>query len=315
MRIVVKKYKYVIFAMAIVLGLIFASFYQYYKDYYSYYPEYYRIKNHCTFDKEERPSYCNRFSSKENLDFYLENSDPVKRYQRLDAITLTSEIVENNIFSSLQIFSPLLIMIAVIGTIHSAFQSGMFKNYLLRMSYKKYLQQIQKTIFAVAFMMPLALIIVFFLSCCITKFNFNIDAETMGFAVYDAWKYHHFLLYGSIICIIQYLMGIMYGELAVLCCRKNKSMLVSIILGYLLFLCLNIFIYVGVYSILLNKLLGFKNLSEYFNIAGYWFFNQPMNYGLLILIVLIMSSMSYLITSFIYRSKEKRILEYEKQNT
>ena len=75
MRIVVKKYKYVILAMTIVLGLILASFYQYYKDYYSYYPEYYRIKNHCTFDKQERPAYCNRFSSKENLDFYLENSD------------------------------------------------------------------------------------------------------------------------------------------------------------------------------------------------------------------------------------------------
>ena len=71
-----------------------------------------------------------------------EKYDPIKAYKKLDTITLTSEIVENTIFSNLQYFSPILIILIMVGTFHNEFSSGMFKNYLLRTSYKTYLKKL-----------------------------------------------------------------------------------------------------------------------------------------------------------------------------
>ena len=68
--------------------------------------------------------------------------DPKLRYQKLDALTLTFHIVEFTVFDILQLCSPLLIIIAVVGLIHKDFSSGMIQNYLMREEYKVYLKKV-----------------------------------------------------------------------------------------------------------------------------------------------------------------------------
>lgn len=129
-----RKNKTIIYIFLLILFIILYSYHQYFSDYYSYSNSYYEIKENCYNDNTNNKK-CSYFSNKEALNNYIKNNDPVEKFNKLDAITLTCEIIENNLYSILQLVSPILIIIAVIGTLHSEISSGMFKNYLTRMPY------------------------------------------------------------------------------------------------------------------------------------------------------------------------------------
>lgn len=302
-----KNNKLSILVYVFLLILIVASFYQYFKDYYSYAPLYYEVKDKC--DNGDKES-CLKF---ENV--YKYTLDPKEKFDRLDVITLTSEIVENSYFSMLQWIGPLLVIVLIIDLFHKELSSGIFKYYLNRMSYKKFLKRIMFISFRRAWVLPISLIFVFLISCFITGFNFSIHESVKNIAVYDSFKYNNFLVYGLVIVLLLFIISLFYGNLAVLCCKKNKNSLITIILSYVLFIAVDIFILVIVYSLIINNLLGFKELTDYFNITGYWFFKGNINYLLVLLIASIISVCSYILLYFSYHNKEKLIYENEKQNT
>ena len=309
------KNKYVIFVFFFLLVLVFASFYQYYNDYFSYYKDYYLIKDIC-YDKEDLSNkVCEVFKNDETMvEKYVDLYDPVEAYKKLDAITLTSEIVENNVFSNLQYFSPILIIVIIVGTFHKEFSSGMFKNYLLRLSYKNYLKRVLKFILKVSLITPLILFVIFIISCLITRFNFNIVDETRNLSVYNSWKYSNFLMYSIVICFLQYIMNIIYSCLALISCKSNKNRLVAIIFAYVLFLLLHICVYNILYSQFLSNIFKYDSLNEIFMITGYWFFNiGPISlFALLVALILLVLVVS--ITYLMYRDKEKVVISYEKQS-
>lgn len=306
--------RYVIFVFFFLLILVFVSFYQYYDEYFSYSKDYYLIKDICYDKKDLSDKTCEMFKNDENkVKQYIDLYDPIKAYKKLDTITLTSEIVENTIFSNLQYFSPILIILIMVGTFHNEFSSGMFKNYLLRTSYKTYLKKIFKFILKVSLITPLILFVIFIISCFITKFNFNIVDETKNFAVYSSWKYSNFLIYSVVICLLQYIMNIIYSCLALVSCKNNKNRLVSIIFAYILFLLLHICVYNILYSQFLSGLFRYDGVNEVFMITGYWFFNiGPIGlFALLVALILLVLVVS--VTYLMYRNKEKVVISYEKQ--
>ena len=68
------------------------------------------------------------------------------------------------------------------------------------------------------------------------KFNFNVSESTKIIAVYSKYKYNNFLLYGIVICVLQYLMSIFYGSIALFSSTKNKNPIISVIVSYVIFL-------------------------------------------------------------------------------
>lgn len=311
-KIFFKINKIPIFVVLVILILIIVAFRSYFVDYYSYSTSYYEIKEKCTNGKNDS-KLCSSFRTNEDLERFLKNEDPKAKFLKLDAITLTCEVVENSIFSVLQWFSPLLIIIVVMGCFHSEISSGMFRNYLTRKTYRSFIIDKLKLVATVSFLFPCVLIAIFFIACIITRFNFRIDDYTTSLAVYHDFKYHHFFLYGLCICIVQYFISFSYGILGLLSSFRNKNLLVGIIMGYILFIIEELFISVGFYVFFLNKLLGFKELTEYFNIAGYWFFNQPMNYWLLLFISFIIAFIFLLMALFFLRNEERIVIDNEKQ--
>ena len=307
----IKKNKYFTLVIVLMLILIVTSFVQFYKENFSYARTYYEIKEYCYDKKNVSHEYCKVFKTEEQLNKYIDSSNPEKKYKQYDTITLTCTIVENTIFSCLQYFSPLLIALAVIGTIHSEFSSGMFENFIIQMKYKKYLKKIYKKVLKVALIMPISLIIIFVISAFVTKFNFDISNVDTSLSVYSEWKYNNFILYGLMVLMIQFFIILVYSNISLYCCKKNKNKLVAIIMSYIMFIVFDIIIYIVVYAIILNKLLGFKNMTDYFNIAGYWFFDS--NCIVVILISLFLHLFTFAILYHSYKNKEKVILEYEKQ--
>ena len=313
-----KQNKYIILAYTIMLLIIGYSFYQYYDENFSYAKDYYTIKENCYERKNINHQYCKRFMleyTDKYINTYIEESNPKEKYKRIDAITLTSEIVENTTFSILQFFSPLIILIAFVGTIHSDFSSGIIKNYLLRMKYSDYLKKVGKLILKVSLITPISLIIIFLFSMIFTKFNFDISNVDINLSVYDSWKYNNFIAYGILICLIQFFVNILYCNIGLYCCKKNKNKLIAIIMSYIVFLLTDLFIYIVLYAYIINKMLGFKELTEYFNITGYWFFTSETKIGFIVLISSLLAIISSIFIYYCYKDKEGVINASEIQIT
>ncbi len=308
------KYNKIVVVILVIIGFITCfSFFQYFNDYYSNSQFFENKKETCLIDKNKNDKFCSSFPNEKELKNYLEDNDPRNKFKKLDAITLTCEIVENGLFSVMQLLAPILIIIAVIGSIHKYFNSGMFKNYLTRMRYKDYLKVQFIKILKISFIIPVSLLFIFILSCLITKFNFKVDEKVKQIAVYSDWKYNNFILYGAIICLLQYIMSIMYGLLGLINCLKNKNSVIACVLSYIFFLIEYLFIYIVLYSIIVKKIFNINGLAEYFNISGYWFFNDKMNYGLLLLISFLIVLCNFIIIYKKIYNKEKVVMENEKQ--
>lgn len=313
-----KQHKYLIFGIIMMVGIIIFSFYSYYERNFSYQDDYYKIKEFCYEKNDINNTICSSFITdekinKKNLEKYLKLSDPKKRKKEKDVISVTSEIVELTLFSQLQLFSPLIIIFIVVGTLQTEFTSGNFKNHLLREDYKQYLKKCYKIAPKAAALMPLSLIFIFFCACIFTNFNFDTSLVSPDWAIYNKWKYEHFFLYGLCICFIQFFISLLYAHIGILCVRKNKNKLVSIIMGYLMFILVYIFIYIVLYVIIINKILGFKELTDYFNIVGYWFFNTGPKFMMVVPWSFLFQIVPFIYICHIYKNKEKLVLAYEKQ--
>lgn len=311
-----KRNKYFILVYAIILILIAASFYQYYDEYFSYHKLYYSAKENCYEKKDLNHKSCKRFRNDAELSSFIELSNPKQQYEDLDTIQLTSSIVQHTKFNILQFLSPLLIAIAVVGTVHNEISSGFYKHKLMRMNYKDYIKKKYKIVIKAAFIIPISLIIVFVLSCIITKCNFNLVEETKNYAIYNKWKYSNFLLYGSSICLIQFFISILYGNIALLGSKTNKNMLVSIIMSYVMFFVVYMFIYIVVYAFIISNFFGFTNLTDYFNIAGFWYFdNGPEFVYIVIPMSIVYALISNIMLYLTYKNKEKAIIANEIKNS
>lgn len=308
-----KRNKFFLLAIGLVIALVLYSFYTFYQDYFGYVPGYYKMKEICYEQKDLDNEICKQFRNMEDVERSLEIHDPVARFKSFDAITLTCTIVEHTAYNLLQYFSPLIIAIAVIGTLHSEFSSGMFENYLLRMNYKKYLRKTYKVAIKGALIIPFSLILIFILASIFSGFNFSLENVDTSLAVYDTWKYDHFLLYGIIICLIQFFISLFYANIGLLCLKKCKNKLVAIIMSFVAFLLAHLFIYLVLYAVIINKILGFKELTEYFSITGYWFFENSSDSYIALIISVLLMLFSLVILIRTYRNKEKVIECYEEQ--
>ncbi len=305
-----------IFIFGLMLCLVILSFIQYFNDYYSkeMFETYDEIKDNCLSDNFDKVDICKAFgNNKELINEYLINENPYENFKLLDAITLTSEILKNTIFFIMQPLSALLIIISVVGRNHSEFKSGMIKNILMRKKYKEYIIDKIKLVAKISLFTPIILIIIFIISCFITKFNFmpNINRIQETFSYFE-WKYNNYSLYGFIVCLVQYLLNFSYGIIGMISLLKNKNSIVSIIISYISVIILTLFVYIVVGVYILD---GFFNLNVAvdMNIFGYWYFYENTNYIIVIITALgiFLSLLSYL--CFYTRNKERVVLENEKQ--
>lgn len=311
-RILLAK-KTLVFTTIFLFIFTLLSFYDYYSLEFSYTNDYYKIIDKCgESGSEPNNKLCYWYKKDESVKRYKIENDPTAKYKQLDAITLTCYIVEQTTFRNLQLLSPLFIAIIVISNIHKEISSGMVKNYLTRINYKKYLWKNLKLLGIVSLIFPLLLCFTFSISCIVTKFNFNYPSTITNNAVYTSFKYNHFFLYGMLICLFQYFLSFAFGALALAFGKNNKNILVSIITSFIYIILIVIFINVVIYALVINKIFGIKNLSEYFMVTSYWFLDKGSNIFLMAIITFLFLIFSLLVYYLSYKNKERFIIENEK---
>lgn len=238
----------------------------------------------------------------------------VNTRKTLDTITLSSEIIQNNLFSVIGFFFPLLIVILVVKSLSSDIKTKFYQSIILRKGYKKYLHSKLSEIFIYSLLYPVSLIIIVLISCFITGFNFNIDSVNKGIAVYSKAIENHYQFYFIIVCIATYLTCLFYGLIAFICYIKENNTIVAIIKSYLLCIVLGIFDYI-IGNYIFGKIIKMDVYAGTFNIFGYASFNEINNYLLIfvnLLILLIIPSI-YIVCK--YRRKDKFYEEIEKQTS
>jgi hypothetical protein len=307
--------KYLLLSFLIVLLIICISFYQYYKPKLKYVNEYNIIKENCYEKKNVNHEFCrlSYYQDEEYLKWYVENNNPQESLKELDIVTVTSEIVKHEAYSVMQFLSPLIIMIAVIGSIHTDFSTGMIKNYLTRESYNTYIKKKYLIILKSALIIPVSLVIIFIVSCFTTNFNTNVADSVKEIAVYSDFKYSYFCLYFIGICIIQFFMSILFANIGLFCCKKNKNKLVAMSLGYILFLIIDIVIYIVIYALILVKIFNLNIFWEYFNITGYWFADSGSSLLTFLIFAFVLQLISSICIYYFYKNKEGVVQASEKQ--
>ena len=127
-----------------------------------------------------------------------------------------------------------------------------------------------------------------------------------------SFKYKHFFLYGTVICLFQYILSFAFGALALAFGKNSKNILVSILTSFIYITLIIIFINVGLYALILNKIFGIKKLSEAFMVTTYWFLDKGDNVALMFVIAICFLLFSLLVYYLSYKNKERFIMKNEK---
>lgn len=301
----------IITCILISLVIVLLSFGEIIRDYMPNLLEYNTIKKQCPGEYE----ICTKFKSKEDLDYYIKNENPSKKF---DAITLASYVVEtSNNFGILVFLSPLTMILLVVFKIHDEISSGYIENILTRVSYKQLMKIYISIALKAALLIPFLYIFIFLISCIITRFNFMSISETMLLSPgVDTFKYNHFIIYSIWLLSTQYLLHFSYALIGLLASFVSKSKIISVALGYIFFVIICI-LYLIFGAFVMRNLFGFYyNETNYFNLIGqYWFFNDIVNpwisYFIVISVICLISILIY-----IYAGKKEKVIElYEKQST
>lgn len=227
-------------------------------------------------------------------------------------------------FSILQILAPLLIIVAATSKFHPKLKSGYFKNELMRMPYKDWFQSNLKKALSVIWILPMFVFVVF-LFCYLKTGNLDLPSipkcyDSNGIPVCEGDSF----LYGAekmvpifptfvfVFLLNIVLNSILYVHIAVIACRKNKNIVVSMIVGYLIYIVSNIILEVFVGGLFFGRLLEVHGISAFIGLSEYWVYENDFNIWFLVLYYLILVIFSYFIMKFLYRNKEEVIMQNEK---
>lgn len=306
-KIFLKRNKYIILAYLVIIVMTFLSIFNYCKDNYIF--QYNKIKKVCFEDNNLESDVCEAFTKYGvDLEEYLqdEKNTASSILKSRGFASVSTNIIMTKPYASLQFLSPLLISLAMIGSLHELYSSGMFKNYLQQMSMKKMFKKLYKKTFVIALISPISLIIIYLISGIMTDFQIVYNTN-----LFQPWFLDNYIFYIISTLIIQYLFNVFCVNLCLLGIMGTKNTILAILKGYLYFVAVSMCSYLLVYGLFLRRILGVKISYEFFNITGFWFFLDNPNYLLIIPELLVFILFSFIPLALKYRNKEKIIISSE----
>lgn len=307
------KLNIIIFIFMFVIIVI--SFFSYMYPRYSKENEllYESIEKNCK--KEYKKEICKEYgiSNSESYENFMQY-DPRVRKGELDLIILSQEVIKNELFSLIDIIIPLIISIIVVLTISVDIYSGLYKNILLRMTYKEYILHKLKNIMLISNIIPLFILIINFIAGIITDFNLNIQPYYHNLYVYDSFIENNYILYLIFTYILTYLGCLLFGLISFICSIKEKSKIVAIVKSYLICVIVTFIDYYIVNQICLNIFKLKINVGT-FNIISYYKFGEDINFIAALINILILISIISIYFVKNYNRKDKLYGQIEKQNS
>lgn len=272
-----------------------------------------KVEKNCKEDQDKKICHELGISNNETYERFMSYDSRVRR-KELDQITLSSEIINNELFSFFGIVLPLIISIIVITTISNDIRSGFYQHILQRTKYRNYLFDKLKKILIISNIFPMFILLINFASGILTNFNMNIPEYYKTLAVYDNFKENYYLLSIILTYFATYFVCAIYGLIAFLCSLKEKSTIVCVVKSYLICIIVAFLDYYFL-NIICNKIMNLQLDVLTFNILSYFQYNGRMNFaGVAInIIIILFALMFYGIRK--YYKKEILYEQMAKQNS
>lgn len=299
---IIKKY---LLQIILILIMIFMAIYGIF--------EYDSTYNFETSNYNSLKSKCEKIdSSIQDLPYYcyeIEESEPPVK---LDAFNLTFYVINYTLFSNILPFLPLIVISIGIKNIYSKFKSGMFRNIILIEGYKKYIISCFKQILKCATIIPSLILFIFVISIIYTKSVDYTSIFKLGINYIPIEYSKNMFLFCISYLINLFLHTLFWLNLGMICMKKSRNYIVSIITSYILYLS---------YSIIMEIVFGFLisgiNLFRKMNIYGYvkpgniWGYDGINSLVIMIIYSIIVVTISSIVVIFKYKKKESVIIANE----
>ncbi len=244
-------------------------------------------------------------SVKSNCSTILEWESPP-----VDAYTIFFSIVVDGSLSILCGFGPLFILIPAIWCIAKEMKNSYLKNYLLRNNYSNYLKHLFKNAYKCIWILPFLMIIVFMISCFLSKGNFDYSfALANSYSTFDEIYLKNFGLFFISYLLNLVFFSIFYANLGLLYVKKNKSLIVAIIEAYLTFIGIEI-INEAVITTIFYKVLHIQ-IQSILNIYDIYSYKYVFGIGPFLIVGFLYAAISTFIVYCCYKNKEKTIMDCE----
>lgn len=243
---------------------------------------------------------CQINNEDEACNYYTE---PVK--QRDTITTLGYITLTDSRISTLQILSPLLIMLVASYNFFKKLKKGYFKNSLTRISYKKSFLKLYLSTYRYTIILPIFLIVIFICSYFISgNFDYEYGSKFYMFDVYGIENCKNIILFMIVYLLNFILHSIFWINISIYNCKHNKSFIVNIIFSYIEYLM--IFIIFDMFFA--GTLFGGTEYSGYFSLSNIWAFSG-LNMYVVLLVSFILAGISTFIVFLSYKNKEKVLEE------
>lgn len=185
------------------------------------------------------------------------------------------------------------------------FESGAIKNKLTRQTFKKLKLNLLLESYKSVLILPIVIIIMFILSYTYTKTFNTFNMQDIIWENTTTSSPYLFIIVYLINIIIH---SILYCNISLCVVRKKHNYYIASILSYLTFIAIELILEVGVNAIILGKIFNI-NLGAISSILDVLAFND--SYGIIspIVVSTIMLLLSYIVLYFMYKSKEKLIID------
>ncbi len=234
-------------------------------------------------------------------------------YFKLDAYNVFMDLMINSRLNIIQLILPIILIIPAIFDLHYLLKSGVFKDLMIRSSYKKVMVKEIIKCYLPCIIIPVFLVFTFFISYLFSG-SFDIQHtynDILGKSMNFPWEYKDFSL-GFILLFIFNLgaIGFFFINVSLLFINKSKNLLLTVLFSFLTIMAYQIVseVFVGnlLYDITGNTL--FKNLFSLYNL---WIYDGT-NLLFATLYVLVLAVVSTILVYFNFRNREKVVILNEK---
>ena len=244
-----------------------------------------------------------------DLEEYCKNIELAEKPQIFDAFNATVYTLNGTIFSQFSFFLPLLLIGLSIVCFYRDLKSGFFRNKVLIIGYREYIYKNILKIWRFAFVIPMLVIITFIFCAIITK-NFDYQKTfLLGQNYIASSMYKNFYLFCFTYVVTFFLHSLFWINLGIICVKKNRSYIASVLCAFLLYIGYCIVSEVlGMY--ILPDFLGIKGYESYTHMGIIWSYENVTCPGMLIYGLLI-SILSTIIVYMKYRNQEDVVIANE----
>lgn len=230
----------------------------------------------------------------------------------VDVFTIFRWITKDTYSSFISIAGPSIIMFLSIYEINIKFRSLDIKTALNREDYNSYIKKIFKSSYKYSFVLPIMFLIVFII-CSLLYRDFNFEyyiAVKENLATFPVEFLRRPIRFGIVYIFNLFLMSSVYISLALLCVKKNKNLITSILESTLAYFGV-LFVWVFIIEHFINKYFNIilSNYIDFFDLVSY---SSRESLFTSILSILLLAIIAFCCVVKSYKNKEKTIMCLER---